>query len=153
MKLDEILSAAGKKRPRRRIGRGVGSGHGKTAGRGHKGSGSRAGSKRLYGNEGGQNPIIARMPKRGFNNAQFRKDFQIVNVAALQRFDDGSEVDVAALATARLVDAGGDPVKILGQGELTKKLTVVAAKFSASAKEKIEKAGGAARTPGDQAEG
>ena len=153
MKLDEILKAAGKKKPRKRVGRGDGSGSGKTAGRGHKGFGSRAGSKRAWGYEGGQNPIIARMPKRGFNNAQFRKDYQIVNVAALERFDDGTDVDLSALAAARLVDAGGDPVKILGRGELSKKLTVTAAKFSASARQKIESAGGTVQAPGDKAEG
>ena len=142
MKLDEILSQAGKYKRRKRVGRGIGSGHGKTSGRGHKGLGARAGSGKRLGYEGGQNPVLARIPQRGFSNVNFRKEFQIVNVAALEKFDEGSKVDAAALAAARLIDDARKPVKILGSGELTKKLTVAASKFSASAAEKIAKAGG-----------
>ena len=144
MRLDEIMSSAGRSRPRKRIGRGIGSGHGKTSGRGHKGMGSRSGSRRRLGYEGGQNPVLARIPKRGFNNANFRKEFQIVNVANLERFEDGAKVDAKALAEARLIGDRGKPVKVLGNGELTKKLTVVASRFSASAAEKISQAGGTA---------
>ena len=142
MKLDEILSRAGRYKRRKRVGRGIGSGHGKTSGRGHKGLGARAGSGKRLGYEGGQNPILSRIPQRGFSNVKFRKEFQIVNVAALEKFDDGSKVDAAALAAARLIDDARKPVKVLGSGELTKKLTVAASKFSASAAEKIAKAGG-----------
>ena len=147
MKLDEILSAAGKHKGRKRIGRGTGSGMGKTSGRGHKGLAARSGGRKRLGYEGGQNPALARLPKRGFNNALFRKDFQIINVSALDCFDDGARVDKQALAQAGLVDADALPVKILGNGELKKKLTVVASKFSASAKEKILAAGGAVEHP------
>ncbi|HNX25911.1 MAG TPA: 50S ribosomal protein L15 [Phycisphaerae bacterium] len=145
MKLDDILSAAGKYKKRKRIGRGVGSGKGKTSGRGHKGYGARAGSSRRLGYEGGQNPTIARMPQRGFNNANFRMVYQVVNVAALDAaFDNGATVDAASLKKVSLIGDAGKPVKILGNGDLSKKLTVVAAKFSASAKEKITNAGGSA---------
>jgi large subunit ribosomal protein L15 len=143
MKLDEILSAAGKYKRRKRIGRGTGSGHGKTSGRGHKGYGSRAGAKSRAGYEGGQTPMLSRIPKRGFNNANFRREFQIVNLAGLEEsFDDGARVDAAALVDAKLIDNTAMAVKILGNGELKKKLTVVANKFSASAAEKIAQAGG-----------
>jgi large subunit ribosomal protein L15 len=143
MKLDEILHQAGRHKARRRVGRGDGSGHGKTAGRGHKGAGQRSGATRLLGYEGGQNPALARIPKRGFSNAPFRKDYQIVNVAALERLEAGRRVDPAALAAARLIEDPAKPVKILGNGQLTKKLTVAAQRFSASAAEKITQAGGA----------
>jgi len=143
MKLDEILSGAGKSKSRKRVGRGTGSGRGKTSGRGHKGYGSRSGSRALLGYAGGQNPILARIPKRGFSNAAFRKRFQIVNVAALERFEQGVRVDATLLAEARLIEDAARPVKILGNGELTKKLTVAATEFSASAAEKIARAGGA----------
>ena len=143
MKLDEILQAAGKHKARRRIGRGNGSGYGKTSGRGHRGYGQRSGSTKQYGFEGGQNPMLARIPKRGFNNADFRTEYQIVNVATLEeRFDPETRVDAAALKAARLIGDSAKPVKVLGRGELSKKLTVVANKFSASAAEKIAKAGG-----------
>ena len=144
MRLDDILTSAGKGRPRKRIGRGIGSGHGKTSCRGHKGMGARSGSRRRMGYEGGQNPVLARIPKRGFNNANFRKEFQIVNVASLELFEDGAKVDAKALAEARLIGDRSTPVKVLGNGELTKKLTVVASKFSASAAEKISQVGGTA---------
>jgi large subunit ribosomal protein L15 len=142
MNLDEIFQEAGRRQSRKRVGRGVGSGRGKTCGRGHKGRGARSGVGKRFGYEGGQTPALARLPKRGFSNAPFRKEYQIVNVAALDRFEDGSRVDRQALVEARLVDDSPLPVKILGQGELKKKVTVVAAKFSASAREKIEAAGG-----------
>ncbi len=142
MKLDEIMQKAGRYAPRKRIGRGTGSGHGKTSGRGHKGRSSRAGAGQRLGYEGGQTPIIARSPKRGFSNFQFRKPVQIVNLAELDRFDDGARVDAASLCQLRLIDDATVPVKVLGNGELTKKLTVVAAKFSAKAAEKIQAAGG-----------
>ena len=144
MRLDDILSSQGKHKARKRIGRGIGSGHGKTCGRGHKGYGARAGSKRRLGYEGGQNPVLARIPKRGFSNVVFRKEFQVINVAALEGFDNGARVDAAALAEVRLISDADKPVKILGNGELTKKLAVVASKFSATAAEKITKAGGTA---------
>ena len=142
MKLDEIMQQAGRHTARKRIGRGIGSGKGKTSGRGHKGRGSRAGAGQRLGYEGGQTPIIARSPQRGFSNVQFRKEMQIVNVAELQRFDDGAHVDPEALRQARLIDDATVPVKVLGNGELTKKLTVVAAGFSATAAQKIQAAGG-----------
>jgi len=142
MNLDEILAAAGKNKPGRRVGRGIGSGHGKTCGRGHNGRGARSGVGQRLGYEGGQNPTLMRIPKRGFNNANFRKEYQIINVASLDRFEAGSRIDAAALQQARLIDDAAKPVKILGQGELSSKLTVVANKFSASAVEKITKAGG-----------
>jgi len=142
MKLDEIMQQADRNPPRKRIGRGIGSGKGKTCGRGHKGRNSRAGAGKRLGYEGGQNPIIARSPKRGFSNAQFRTRVQIVNIASLEQFDDGATVDAESLRQVRLIDNPALPVKVLGDGELTKKLTVVAHKFSARAVEKIQAAGG-----------
>lgn len=142
MKLDDILKAGVRNKRRKRVGRGTGSGMGKTSGRGHKGMGSRAGSGKRLGYEGGQNPILARSPKRGFSNVQFRQDRQIVNVASLERFDDGARIDAEALKQARLIDDASVSIKVLGNGELTKKLTVVASAFSAKASEKIQQAGG-----------
>jgi large subunit ribosomal protein L15 len=142
MKLDEILAQAGKYKRPRRVGRGIGSGKGKTCGRGHKGMGARAGAGQRIGYEGGQNPMTARMPKRGFSNKNFATMYQIVNVADLDRFDDGARVDAEALAAARLVDDATKPIKVLGNGELSKKLTVAATRFSKSAAEKIAGAGG-----------
>lgn len=143
MKLDEILSAAGKNKGRKRLGRGDGSGLGKTSGRGHKGYGARSGAKSRLGYEGGQASYISRIPKRGFNNKNFKTVYQVVNVATLEeRFDDGATIDAEALVAARIIDNVIDPVKILGNGELNKKFTVKADKLSASAKEKIEAAGG-----------
>ena len=146
MKLDEILHSAGKYPNRKRVGRGTGSGMGKTCGRGTKGRGARAGKTTRYGYEGGSNPIIARSPKRGFNNFNFRVEYQVVNVADLQKFDEGSTVDAAVLKKANLIPDIAKPLKILGTGDLTRKLTVVADKFSASAAEKIAKAGGTAKS-------
>ena len=143
MKLDEILSAAGKHKRRRRIGRGNGSGYGKTSGRGHRGYHQRRGSNLMLGFEGGQNPILSRIPKRGFNNALFRREFQIVNVEALQeRFGAGARVDAAALAAQRLIADPAQPVKVLGRGKLTKSLTVAVQRVSKSAAAKIARAGG-----------
>ena len=142
MKLDEILTQAGAHKRKIRRGRGEGSGRGKTSGRGTKGYGARRGANALVGFEGGQNPILARIPKRGFNNKNFRVEYQVVNVGDLQAFDDGQRVDGAALAARRLVRPSGVPVKVLGDGELTKKLTVVAQACSATAQAKITQAGG-----------
>ena len=144
MMIHEITIKVGKYKVRRRVGRGDGSGRGKTCGRGHKGAASRSGWKRRAGYEGGQMPIIRRMPKRGFTNAPFRRLYHVVNVKTLQaRCVEGAEVTAATLADAGVIRDAKLPLKILGEGELTKKLTVTAAKFSASAKAKIEAVGGA----------
>lgn len=142
MNLQELLTQAGRNKGRKRVGRGTGSGIGKTAGRGHKGAGSRAGSKSMFGFEGGQTPMISRIPKRGFSNARFRKNYQIVNVADLERFADGDRVDAESLAKARLISDAAKPVKVLARGEVQRKLTVVVNKWSAAAAEKIAQAGG-----------
>ncbi|MCK4602469.1 MAG: 50S ribosomal protein L15 [Phycisphaerae bacterium] len=142
MRLDEVLKAAGKNKTSKRRGRGTGSGRGKTSGRGHKGYGARAGAGKRLGYEGGQTPTLARIPKRGFSNADFRTEYQIVNVADLECFEAGAHVDAAAMVEANLIRHAEKLVKVLGRGELKKKLTVVAAKFSASAAEKIAAAGG-----------
>lgn len=144
MKLNELTSSASAKAYRK--GRGVGSGNGKTAGRGHKGQNARSGGGVRPGFEGGQMPLYRRMPKRGFNNKRFAPDYIEVNVSDLNKLDDGAVVTAASLAEAGIITLPkvNDGVKILGNGELTKKLTVKATKFTASAKEKIEKAGGSA---------
>jgi large subunit ribosomal protein L15 len=126
----------------KRLGCGESSGHGKTSGKGHKGQKARSGGSIRLGFEGGQMPLIRRIPKRGFNNAEFKTRYAVVNLADLERFDAGSTVDEKTLREAGLIRGIFDGVKILGTGELTKKLTITAAKVSASAKEKIEKAGG-----------
>ena len=144
MKLDDILMSAGRQKTRKRLGRGKGSGKGKTCGRGHKGAGQRSGGGVRLGYEGGQNPALARIPQRGFNNANFRKAYQVVNLADLDIFEDGQRVDIEALASQNLVRRDGGPVKILGDGTLRKKLTVAAHAFSASAEKKIVDAGGSA---------
>lgn len=141
----EITSVAGKKKARRRIGRGCGSGHGKTAGRGHKGAGSRAGSTSVTLYEGGTMPLFRRLPKRGFSNYKFAQRCQIVNVSQLERFEDGSIIGLQQLSDAGLVDSLKSKVKILGSGELTKKLEVTAHKFSKSAEQKIAASGGSAK--------
>ena len=143
MKLHELSPAAGSTKAPKRIGRGAGSGTGKTAGKGHKGQNARSGGGVRPGFEGGQMPLQRRIPKRGFNNI-FATNYAIINVSDLNKFEDGAVVDTAALKEAGLVKKVMDGVKVLGNGELTKKLTVCAAKFSATAKEKIEKAGGKA---------
>ena len=146
MKLDQILSTAGKHKRRKRLGRGTGSGQGKTSGRGTKGAGARAGWTQRLGKEGGQNTIFARSPKRGFSNFHFRDDFAIVNVSDLENFEAGARVDAAALVQAGLIRDAAKPLKVLGTGEIKQKLTVVANKFSASAAEKIKQAGGTVET-------
>ena len=141
MKLHELSPAAGSAKDAWRKGRGPGSGNGKTAGKGHKGQNARSGGGVRPGFEGGTLPIYRRLPKRGFTN-RFAKQYAIVNVAALNAFADGATVDVAALLTSGLISSVKDGVKILGNGELSKKLTVQATVFSAAAKEKIEAKGG-----------
>jgi large subunit ribosomal protein L15 len=144
MKLNNLTAAEGSNRPVKRIGRGPASGQGKTAGKGHKGQKARAGRGPRIGFEGGQMPLQRRIPKRGFNNI-FAKEIAIVNVSDLNdKFEDGQEVDVNALVKSGLVKDKLDGVKVLGNGDITKKLTVKADHFSASAKEKIEAAGGKA---------
>ena len=143
MMIHEITDKVGKYKARKRIGRGHGSGTGKTSGRGHKGAKSRAGFSHRPGFEGGQMPYFRRIPKRGFSNADFRTVYHIVNVASLEeRFKKGATVDAVALVESGLVSNFNNPIKILGQGELTIKLDITAEKFSASAIEKIEAAGG-----------
>ena len=144
MKLHELTPAAGATKPAYRKGRGAGSGNGKTAGRGHKGQWARSGGGVRPGFEGGQMPLARRLPKVGFNNI-FATQYAIVNVADLEAaFEAGAVVDTEALKAKGLVKKTLDGVKVLGNGELTKALTVKAAAYSASAKEKIEKAGGKA---------
>ena len=143
MKLHELSPAAGSAKDAWRKGRGPGSGNGKTAGKGHKGQNARSGGGVRPGFEGGTLPIYRRLPKRGFTN-RFAKQYAIVNVSALNAFADGAVVDIAALLTSGLISSVQDGVKILGNGELSKKLTVQASVFSAAAKEKIEAAGGKA---------
>ena len=141
LELHNLHPAPGAKKPRKRVGRGPGSGNGKTAGRGHKGQRSRSGYSRRYGFEGGQMPLVRRIPKRGFTNL-FRVEYQVVNVADLERlFEAGEEINVETLVAKGLVRAK-QPVKILGMGELKKSLVVHAHKFSGSARSKIESAGG-----------
>jgi large subunit ribosomal protein L15 len=141
MKLNELSPAQGSAKAAYRKGRGAGSGNGKTAGKGHKGQNARSGGGVRVGFEGGQLPLYRKLPKRGFKN-RFAVNYAVVNVAALNRFEDGAVVDAEALKAAKLVRKELDGVKILGNGELTKKLTVKATVFSATAKEKIEAAGG-----------
>ena len=141
MNLHELSPAAGSTKVGKRKGRGPGSGNGKTAGRGHKGQWARSGGGVRIGFEGGQMPLTRRLPKRGFNNI-FAKPLEIVNVASLNKFEDGAVVDYQALLDARVIRNVCDGIKVLGNGTLTKKLTVKADAFSASAKEKIEAAGG-----------
>ncbi len=138
----EITSIAGKHTRRRRVGRGTGSGHGKTCGRGHKGAGSRAGSTSVSLKEGGQMPLFRRLPKRGFNNYQFANRCEIVNVCQLEGFEDGATVGVEQLSGAGLIGNIKSKVKILGKGDLTKKLQVTAHKFSKNAEQKIAASGG-----------
>ncbi len=143
MMIHDITEVVGKHKARKRIGRGHGSGYGKTSCRGHKGYGSGAGNARKIGYEGGQMPWFRRIPKRGFSNANFRTDYQIVNLTDLaKRFKDGDTVDGAALVNAGLIRDAGKPIKILGEGEAVGKLTITANKFSGSARAKIEGAGG-----------
>ena len=142
MKLHELSPAEGSAVKAWRVGRGTGSGNGKTAGKGHKGQNARSGGGVRPGFEGGQLPLYRKLPKRGFNNAKFAKVYAIVNVEALNAFEDGAIIDLEALMAKKIVRKANDGLKVLGNGELTKKVTVKAAIFSASAKEKIEAAGG-----------
>ena len=142
MKLHELSPAEGSARASFRKGRGPGSGNGKTAGKGHKGQNARSGGGVRPGFEGGQLPLYRKLPKRGFNNSKFAKVYAIVNVDALNVFEDGAVVDLDALMAKKIVRRANDGLKVLGNGEITKKLTVKATVFSATAKEKIEAAGG-----------
>ena len=143
MKLHELSPAEGSKKSVKRIGRGTASGQGKTAGKGQKGQKSRSGYSRRPGFEGGQMPLPRRLPKRGFHNI-FAKPLTSVNVAALDKFEDGAVVDAQALLDAGIISKCKYGVKFLGNGEVSKKLTVKAAAFSETAKQKIEAAGGKA---------
>ena len=143
MKLHELSPAPGSTKEAYRKGRGTGSGNGKTAGKGHKGQKARSGGGVRPGFEGGQMPLQRRIPKRGFNNI-FAKEYISINVDVLNRFEDGAVVDAEAISKAGIVKNTRDGIKILGRGELNRKLTVVATAFSATAKEKIEAAGGKA---------
>jgi large subunit ribosomal protein L15 len=143
MMINDVHRGVHTQKPRKRVGRGIGSGHGKTSGRGHKGAGSRSGTKRHFGFEGGQMPLMRRIAKRGFNNNQFAVRVAEVNVAALnQSFDAGAQVTPELLVSKGLAKGKFDVIKILGNGELTKPLTVAAHRFSASAEQKILAAGG-----------
>ena len=143
MKLNELRPAEGSVKANFRKGRGAGSGNGKTAGKGHKGQNARSGGGVRPGFEGGQLPLYRKLPKRGFNN-KFATNYAIVNVSALNVFEDGAVVDLEALLAKKIVRKPLDGLKVLGNGELTKKITVKAAVFSATAKEKITAAGGQA---------
>ena len=151
MMIHEVTEKAGRHKKRKRVGRGMGSGRGRTCGRGHKGARSRAGAGGSIraSREGGQLPLFRRFPKRGFTNAMFRKEFIVVNIKALDaRFDDGAAVTPDSLVQVGLIPDTKTPVKVLGEGELAKKLTVTASAFSAGARQKIEAAGGTATTDG-----
>lgn len=141
----EITSIAGGKKSRKRIGRGNGSGYGKTSGRGHNGQGSRAGASSMTLSEGGQMPLFRRLPKCGFSNFNFARRYEIVNVSQLERFEDGSVVGAEQLTTAGLIGNLKCKVKILGDGELTKSLEITANKFSKTAEQKILASGGKAK--------
>ena len=141
MKLHELSPAAGSTQPAWRKGRGHGSGNGKTAGKGHKGQNARSGGGVRPGSEGGQNPLYRKLPKRGFHN-KFSTIYSIINVETLNRFDDGAVVDLDALLESGVIKKANDGLKVLGRGEITKKITVKASIFSAAAKAKIEAAGG-----------
>ena len=143
MKLHDLKPAVGATTAPKRLGRGTGSGLGKTSGKGHKGAKARSGGGKRPGFEGGQMPLTMRLPKRGFTNI-FRTEYATVNVGQLEVFENGTVVTAAMLKEAKIIRKTLDGVKVLGNGELTKKLTVEAAKFTASAKEKIEALGGKA---------
>ena len=139
--LSNLRPPKGAKHPKKRVGRGHGSGNGKTAGRGEKGQKSRTGFSRMRGFEGGQMPLHRRLPKRGFTNI-FKKVCAVVNLSDLESFDNGATIDEAALRQAGLVKGRNDGIKVLGNGKLSKKLTVQATKFSETARKQIEAAGG-----------
>jgi large subunit ribosomal protein L15 len=142
MRLHDLKPNPGAKHRRKRLGQGESSGHGKTSGRGGKGQSARSGSSIRIGFEGGQMPLIRRIPKRGFNNARHATVYIPVNLSDLDRFENGARVDEVALKAIGLANGKGAGVKILGTGDLSKKLTVVASAFSASARQKIEAKGG-----------
>ena len=144
MKLHELSPKEGSVKEGFRKGRGAGSGNGKTAGKGHKGQNARSGGGVRPGFEGGQLPLYRKLPKRGFNNYRFAAKYAVINVQDLNKFNDGDVVDCEALLANRIINKCFDGIKVLGEGELTKKLTVKASVFSASAKEKIEAVGGTA---------
>ena len=141
MKLHELSPAAGSVTPAWRKGRGTGSGNGKTAGKGHKGQNARSGGGVRPGFEGGQSPLYRKLPKRGFHN-KFGTEYAIINVSKLNAFEDGETVNLEALINKGIIRKANDGLKVLGNGEITKKLTVEASVFSATAKEKNEAAGG-----------
>ena len=143
MKLHELKPAEGATSARKRLGRGIGSGLGKTSGKGHKGAKARSGGGKRPGFEGGQMPLTMRLPKRGFTN-NFRKEYVAINISLLDVFEDGATVGPVELIEMGIIKKIGDGIKIMGDGELNKKLTVQANKFTATAKEKIEAAGGKA---------
>jgi large subunit ribosomal protein L15 len=143
MRLHDLKPRPGAKHRRKRLGQGESSGHGKTSGRGGKGQSARSGSSIRPGFEGGQMPLIRRMPKRGFNNASHATTYIAVNLESLNKFEDGARVDVEALRSVGLANGPGSGIKILGSGKLTRKLTVSAHAFSASARKEIEAKGGA----------
>ena len=143
MKLHELKPAQGATSAAKRLGRGIGSGLGKTSGKGHKGAKARSGGGKRPGFEGGQMPITMRLPKRGFTN-NFRKEYVAINVSRLEVFEDGATVTPVELIEMGIIKKIGDGIKIMGDGELTKKRTVLASKFTATAKEKIEAVGGKA---------
>jgi large subunit ribosomal protein L15 len=142
MELNNLKPKKGSRHAVKRVGRGPGSGHGKTAGRGEKGQKSRSGYSRMRGFEGGQMPLHRRLPKRGFTNI-FKKEFAVINLSDLERFDNGATVDESSLRKAGIVKGQVDGIKVLGNGKLSKKLTVSATKFSETARKAIEAAGGA----------
>ncbi len=145
MKLSQLKPPAGAVKNRKRLGRGIGSGQGGTSGKGHKGARARAGKEKGPGYEGGQMPLLRRIPKRGFTNRS-RKEYTVVNVGTLARFEAGTVVDAQALINAGLIRKMLDGVKILAEGDLNAPLTIIAHKFSAKAKEKILAAGGSCET-------
>jgi large subunit ribosomal protein L15 len=151
MRLHTLKPRPGARHRRKRLGQGESSGRGKTAGRGGKGQTARSGSSIRIGFEGGQMPLIRRIPKRGFNNARFATRYLPVNVESLNRFEDGSRVDEVALRAAGLANGKADGVKILGEGELTRKLTVCAHAFSTAARAAIEGKGGVCEVIGEAA--
>jgi large subunit ribosomal protein L15 len=143
MRLHNLVKSEGSRRPKKRLGRGHGSGHGKTSGRGHNGQKSRSGASQRPGFESGHIPLYRKLPKRGFNNFNFRTDYSIVNLTSLEKLDASiTEVTKEVLVKAGVVRSNASLIKILGDGEITRALKISANKFSASAKEKIEKAGG-----------
>ncbi len=148
MRLHSLQPRPGAKHRRKRLGAGESSGHGKTSGRGGKGQSARSGSSIRIGFEGGQMPLIRRLPKRGFNNNRFKTRYRPVNLSDLNRFDDGSVVDETIFRQAGLANGAFDGIKVLGTGELTRKLTVKAAAFSTAAKAAIEKLGGTVEVVG-----